>query len=51
VLLFGDGGNHILIEPGRQAVRFDIGNEPMAVFLTDQGFDVLRFGGHGIPGA
>jgi hypothetical protein len=49
VLLFGYGSNHTLIEAGRQAVRFDIGDKSVAVFLTDQGFNVLRFGGHGIP--
>jgi len=37
-------GHDAFVEARRQAVRLDIGDEPMAVFLREQGFDVLRFG-------
>jgi hypothetical protein len=49
VLFLGDGGHDIFIKSGRQAVGLDVGNEPMPIFLTDQGFDFLRLARHGVP--
>ena len=43
VLLARDGGDHPLVESGRQAVRFDIGHEAVAVLLIDEGFHILSF--------
>ncbi len=46
MLLLGYGGDHVLIESGRQAVGLDVGDEPVPVLLTQQGLNFLRFARH-----
>jgi hypothetical protein len=48
MLLARNGGDDFLVEPRGQAVGFDIRDEAVTVLLTEKGFDVLRFAGHGV---
>jgi hypothetical protein len=49
MLPLGNRGHDILVESGRQAIGLDVGDEPMAVFPTDEGFDFLRLARHSVP--
>jgi len=46
VLLLRYGGHDIFIEAGRQAVRLDIGDEAVPIFLCEEGLNVLGFARH-----
>ena len=49
-LLARDEAHHVLVEPRRQRVGIDVGDEAMPIRLAEQGVDAvfhrLRFGAH-----